>query len=132
MTELDSHMRSTTTLLVYDDIAAAHEYLVRVLGLAPGNLRQDDEGRYVHGEVSAGDHVIWLHQSADDYKSPANLGATTGMTVIHVDDADAHYQRCTTAGAQVLGEPRDQDYGVREWGARDLEGQLWFFHSPLT
>ncbi|MBV8346945.1 MAG: MerR family transcriptional regulator, partial [Mycolicibacterium sp.] len=105
MTMLDSPMRSTTTLLVYDDIAAAHEYLVRVFGLTAGALHQDDQGRYVHGEVCAGDHMIWLHRSADDYKSPASLGATTGMTVIHVDDADAHYQRCTTAGAQVIGEP---------------------------
>lgn len=132
MTMLDSPMRSTTALLVYDDIAAAHEYLVRVFGLTAGALHQDDQGRYVHGEVCAGDHMIWLHPSADDYKSPASLGATTGMTVINVDDADAHYQRCTTAGAQVIEEPTDQGYGVREWGARDLEGQLWFFHSPLT
>ena len=25
----------------------------------------------------------------------------------------------------------DQGYGVREYGARDLEGQLWFFQSSL-
>jgi MerR family transcriptional regulator, thiopeptide resistance regulator len=35
-----------------------------------------------------------------------------------------------SAGAEVIEEPVDQPYGVREWGARDLEGQLWFFHSP--
>ena len=27
--------------------------------------------------------------------------------------------------------PVDQGYGVREYGARDLEGQLWFFQSSL-
>lgn len=132
MTMLDSTVRSTTALLVYDDIANAHDYLVRVFGLTAGPLHQDGQGRHVHGEVFAGDHVIWLHPSADEYKSPESLGAATGMTVINVDDADAHYQRCTAAGAQVIEEPTDQSYGVREWGARDLEGQLWFFHSPLT
>jgi MerR family transcriptional regulator, thiopeptide resistance regulator len=132
MTMLDSTVRSTTALLVYDDLAAAHEYLVRVFGLTAGALHQDDHGRYVHGEVRAGDHVIWLHPSADDYQSPRRLGAATGMTVINVDDVDAHYQRCCAAGAQVIEEPTDQGYGVREWGARDLEGQLWFFHAPLT
>jgi MerR family transcriptional regulator, thiopeptide resistance regulator len=132
MTMLDSTVRSTTALLVYDDIAAAHDYLVRVFGLTPGPLHQDGQGRYVHGEVFAGDHVMWLHPSADEYQSPKSLGAATGMTVINVDDADAHYQLCTAAGAQVIEEPTDQGYGVREWGARDLEGQLWFFHSPLT
>lgn len=132
MTMLDSTVRSTTALLVYDDIAAAHEYLVRVFGLTSGPLHQDGQGRCIHGEVFAGDHVIWLHPSGDEYKSPEMLGAATGMTVINVDDADAHYQRCTAAGALVIEEPTDQGYGVREWGARDLEGQLWFFHSPLT
>lgn len=132
MTMIDSTVRSTTASLVYDDIAAAHEYLARVFGLTPGPLHQDDQGRYVHGEVYAGDHVIWLHPSADEYKSPESLGAATGMTVINVDDADAHHQRCKAAGAQVIEEPTDQGYGVREWGARDVEGQLWFFHSPLV
>ena len=27
--------------------------------------------------------------------------------------------------------PTDQPYGVREYGARDLEGQLRYFHSAL-
>jgi len=53
------------------------------------------------------------------------------MTVITVDDADAHYARSVQAGAVILKEPVDQSYGVREYGARDPEGQLWYFHSPL-
>jgi MerR family transcriptional regulator, thiopeptide resistance regulator len=35
------------------------------------------------------------------------------------------------AGAQIVEEPLDQPYGIREYGARDPEGQLWYFHSPL-
>ena len=37
----------------------------------------------------------------------------------------------STAGADVIEAPVDQGYGVREYGARDPEGHLWFFHSPL-
>lgn len=131
MTMLESTVHSTTALLVYDDLPAAHEYLVRVFGLTAGPLHHDEQNRYFHGEVSAGTHVIWLHPSATDYQSPKSVGAATGMTVINVDDADAHYRRSVAAGAQVVEEPVDQPYGVREWGARDLEGQLWYFHSPL-
>jgi MerR family transcriptional regulator, thiopeptide resistance regulator len=36
------------------------------------------------------------------------------------------------AGAEIVSEPVDQAYGVREYGARDPEGQLWYFHSPLN
>ncbi len=53
------------------------------------------------------------------------------MTVIAVDDADAHHTRSSAAGADIIEAPVDQGYGVREYGARDLEGQLWFFQSPL-
>lgn len=66
-------------------------------------------------EVRAGDYVIWLHLSADDYKSPQSLGATSGTTVINVDDVDSHYQRCSAAGAFVIEPPTDQPYGAREW-----------------
>ena len=46
-------LRRRVTLLVYRDIAAAHAYLVDVLGLAPGPISFDGD-RAVHGEVHAG------------------------------------------------------------------------------
>jgi len=131
MSMLDGTIRSTTTLLVYDDLAAAHEYLTRVYGLTAGPLERDPGGRPVHGEVRAGDHVIWLHPAGDGYRSPRALGGVTAMTVIVVDDADAHHDRCAKSGADIIKEPVDQPYGVREYGARDLEGHLWYFQSPL-
>jgi uncharacterized glyoxalase superfamily protein PhnB len=131
MTMLDESVHSTTAILVYDDLAAAHDYLVRVYGLTPGNLNRLDDGSVVHGEVRAGDQVIWLHPAGDAYRSPRSLGAVTGMTVVAVDDADAHHKRSVAAGAAIIEDPVDQPYGVREYGARDLEGHLWFFHSPL-
>src|SRR6195952_2698204 len=131
MTMLDSTVHGTTALLVYDDLAAAHDYLITVFGLTSGELERDDTGGAVHGEVRAGDQVIWLHPQGDGYRSPKTLGGVTGMTVVVVDDVDTHYARRVEAGAVIIEEPINQAYGVREYGARDLEGQLWYFHSPL-
>jgi MerR family transcriptional regulator, thiopeptide resistance regulator len=131
MIMLDGIVHSTTSLLVYNDLAAAHEYLVRVYGLDPGPVTRDAGGRIIHAEVRAGSQVIWLHPAADGYQSPGSLGAVTSMTVVAVDDADAHHARAVQAGADIIEEPVDQPYGVREYGARDLEGQLWYFHSAL-
>jgi uncharacterized glyoxalase superfamily protein PhnB len=50
---------------------------------------------------------------------------------VMVDDVDAHHARAVAAGAEVVGEPRDESYGYREYDARDLEGGLWSFMSPL-
>jgi MerR family transcriptional regulator, thiopeptide resistance regulator len=131
MTMLDHAIHNTTGLLVYDDIGAAHDYLVRVFGFTPGPLERGPDGED-HGEVRAGDQVIMLHPAGTKgYQSPRSLGAVTGMTVITVEDADAHHARSLQAGADIIEEPLDQPYGVREYGARDPEGQLWYFHSPL-
>lgn len=131
MSMLDTPIRSTTTLLVYDDLPTAHTYLIDTFGLTAGSLERDPDGRAVHGELFAGDQSIWLHPSGNGYRSPRELGGVSSMIVIAVDDADAHYAYTKEHGADILKAPVDQPYGVREYGARDLEGHLWYFHGPL-
>ncbi|MDZ7931985.1 MAG: MerR family transcriptional regulator [Rhodococcus sp. (in: high G+C Gram-positive bacteria)] len=122
-----------TTLLVYRDIAAAHSYLVDVLGLASGSIEYDDD-RAVHGEVHAGDGVVWLHREAPEHRmvSPLTTGAVTASLAILVDDVDAHHARVEATGATIDYPPTDMPYGVREYSLRDPEGHLWSFQSPLV
>lgn len=127
---LETPIRETTSMLVYDDLAAAHDHLVHVLGLS---ARPTARRRRRRRGACGGARRSPRHLAApcgEGYQPPARLGAATGMTVIVVDDVDEHHRRCTAAGAEVIEEPIDQPYGVREWGARDPEGQQWFFHSP--
>jgi DNA-binding transcriptional MerR regulator/uncharacterized glyoxalase superfamily protein PhnB len=129
MAMLDSPVQRRISILVYEDIPAAHAYLVRVFGLGEGRLHYDDEGACVHGEVQAGDGVIWLHRVSPRFglASPRTLGAATGTTAVMVDDVDEHHRNAVAEGADVVYEPTDQPYGVREYGARDPEGGLWSF-----
>lgn len=122
-----------TTLLVYRDIAAAHAWLVDVLGLAPGPLHHDGD-RAVHGEVHAGDGVVWLHREAPEHGmvSPLTTGTVTASLAVVVDDVDAHHARVVATGAAVVYPPVDQPYGVREYSVHDPEGHLWSFHTPLA
>jgi len=76
--------------------------------------------------------VIGLHPAAGGYRFPRSPGAVTGMTVITVDDTDAHHARSAAAGAAIVSPPVDQPYRVREDGARDPEGRLWYRHAPLA
>lgn len=110
---------------------AALEYLVATFGLAAGQLERAPDGRAVHAELLAGDQAIWLHPSGAEYRSPRELGGVSNMTVVVVDDVDAHYAFAKERGADIVSPPVDQPYGVREYGARDLEGHLWYFHGPL-
>lgn len=122
------------TLLVYEDLAAAHAWLVEIFAFAPGPLTWDD-GLAVHGEVRAGDGVIWLHPQAPQHGmlAPSAVGGNvTASLAIEVDDVDVHHDRVAAAGADVVHAPVDQPYGVREYSVCDLEGHLWSFQSPLT
>lgn len=133
MTMLDTTAQRRITLLVYADIAAAHDWLVRVFGLGPGRLDRDRQGRAVHGEVHAGDGVIWMHQEEDASRlaSPKSVGATTATVAVMVEDVDAHYRHATGEGAAIVYAPADQPYGYRVYSANDLEGHLWSFMKPL-
>jgi len=111
---------------------AAHEYILRVFGLTPGQAWKSDDGVTEYREVRAGEQVIGLHPAGGtSYRSPRSAGAVTGVTAIFVDDADAHYARTVAAGANIVCEPVDRPYGIREYGASDPEGQVWWFQSPL-
>jgi DNA-binding transcriptional MerR regulator len=133
MTMLDSKVQRRIPGLVYADIEAAHDYLVNVFGLEAGRLDRDDEGKVHHAEVTAGDGVIWLHRVAPEFglDSPKNLGMDTAGMSVMVDDVDEHYRHVKAAGAEIVYGPMDQPYGVREYGARDLENRLWSFMTPL-
>jgi uncharacterized glyoxalase superfamily protein PhnB len=52
--------------------------------------------------------------------------------VIHVTDVDAHFRHAKAQGATITSEPRDEDYGQREYGVRDPEGHDWWFATPFA
>lgn len=133
MTMLDTIVQRRISTLVYEDLEAAHDYLIRVFGLGPGELTRDGDGNVVHGEIEAGDGLLWLHPEAAHLglQSPKTLGGSTATMVIMVDDVDAHYRHAVSEGAKIRYEPVDQPYGYREYGAHDLEGGLWSFMKAL-
>jgi uncharacterized glyoxalase superfamily protein PhnB len=118
-------------LLACADIAAEHDFLVNALGFASAGIERMPDGTVVHAEVRAGSRRIWLHR-ADDAGGivPPGRGAAGGGIVIHLPDVDVSYAHALASGAEILSEPRDQDYGQREYGVRDPEGHLWWIATP--
>lgn len=133
MTTMTTTVQRRISILVYADIEAAHDFLVRVFDLGAGELTRDETGIVVHGEVHAGDGVIWLHQESPAFglSSPRSAGTSTATTAVMVDDVDAHHAHAVEQGATIEYEPVDQPYGYREYSARDAEGGLWSFMKPL-
>jgi MerR family transcriptional regulator, thiopeptide resistance regulator len=118
-------------VLVYEDIEAAHEYLVGTFGFTSGGIHRADDGTVVHAEVRAGAAPIWLHRVTAEHEmaSPKGAAGAHGGLEVIVPDVAAHYARAKAAGARIESEPSDQDYGLREYGVRDPEDHRWWFSS---
>ncbi len=50
--------------------------------------------------------------------------------IFSTDDVDATFERIRAAGGEVLQEPIDQPYGVRDCAFRDPSGNMLRFNQP--
>jgi uncharacterized glyoxalase superfamily protein PhnB len=124
-------IKSIIPLLVYKDIPAAHEFLVKAFGFEAGGVVHDAKGQPIHGEVYAGQTKIWLHRVTAEHGLDLSAKSSGGL-VVYLDDVDAHCERARAAGAHIESEPQDQPYGQREYGVRDPEGHRWWFATPSS
>ena len=83
-----------------------------------------------HAELVFGTSMIMLGTArSDDYgKMVGEPGSGGGKSIyVAVDDADAAHARAQKAGATIIQELTDRDYGSREFICRDPEGNVWSF-----
>jgi len=120
--------------LYYKDAGAAAEFLRKAFGFALRGMHKDDAGEVMHAELGVGKSAVMLGPARDEFgfKAPNDLPARHAGVWCYVDDADAHCAAARSAGATIVREPCDQFYGVREYTARDPDGQEWFFATPLA
>lgn len=116
--------------LIYDDAPAAVEWLCRVFGFTRRLVVPGPDGRIEHSELTLGGAVVMA--SSPNPKmglvSPAHLaGGSSHALSIRVDDPDAHYLRAKTAGAEIVRDLQDEEYGSRGYMTKDLEGHVWYF-----
>jgi uncharacterized glyoxalase superfamily protein PhnB len=119
--------QSIYTTLRYRDAMAAIEFLERAFGFERGDVHQGDDGTVQHAELRFAGEWIMLGSTSDG--SDGRLAVENGLTWVYVvvDDPDAHHERAVGAGAEVVRDLTDEDYGSRGYTARDLEGNVWSF-----
>ena len=110
--------------LRYKDAKAAHQWLQDAFGFEPVALYEDDSGNVAHAEMRWGSDLIMFGTASED-----RYGDRVGQGWVYAtcDDPDALYARAKAAGAEVTMELTDQEYGSRDFGVRDLEGNQWNF-----
>src|SRR5262245_37956929 len=109
--------------LFYDDAPAAIEWLCRAFGFTKRLVVPGPNGTVMHSELSLGAGVIMVGSARSErgLLSPRSLPGANQALCVQVDDPDAHYARAKGAGAVILQEVKDEDYGSRGYMARDPE-----------
>lgn len=115
--------------LRYRDASAALGWLNEAFGFQKSFATPGPDGTVAHAEIGLGPGLIMLGSAPAGSNLERSADWRTAPQSIHVavDDVDAHYERARSAGAEITRELADNDYGSREYSARDLEGHPWHF-----
>lgn len=120
----------------YRDAPAALAWLERVFGFEITASFPDDAGGILHAELRRGNAAILVFSDRDGYERPPRKGDTAGfgayVSVSDASDVDAVYASAVAAGATVIWEPADTEWGHYRCRIADLEGFEWTFgtHRP--
>lgn len=121
--------------LKYEDAAAAIDWLCQAFGFEKRLVVSGEAGVIEHAQLTLNGDMIMVGSVRDTpfdrlQKTPNAVGGVgTQSPYIIIDDVDAHCGRAASAGAEIVMEPEDQDYGGRLYTCRDPEGHLWNFGS---
>jgi predicted enzyme related to lactoylglutathione lyase len=126
--------------IAVDDHDAALAFYRDILGLEVRNDVGYEGMRWVTvGSPSQPDVNIVLEPPiADPNVSPADQAAAAELlakgllrgVIFATDDCDATFERIRAAGGEVVQEPMDQFYGVRDCAFRDPAGNMLRFSQP--
>ncbi len=119
--------------LRYRDAPKAIEWLCRTFGFEKQLVVPNADGTIAHAQLRFGNGMIMLGsvpgvetEFGRLIKQPDEIGGLeTQSAYVVVSDADEIYTRAKAAGAEIVVEIKDEDYGGRGFSCRDLEGHLW-------
>ena len=117
-----------TPYLYYEDAAAILDWLARVFGFEEVARYVDGDGRVREAEMRVGDIELWISGCDPGYWEKKGRGPEQ-LTLIWVDDVDAHHALVEAAGVDAP-LPEEKPYGVRMYSVTDPEGYEWGFMQP--
>lgn len=119
----------------YKDAPAAIEWLCKAFRFEKHLVVEGEDGSIAHAQLTFGQAMIMLGSDNDNaygkhFKTPGDLdGINTMAAYIVVKDVDEHYRSALAAGAEIVMDIKDEDYGGRGYSCKDPEGYIWNFGS---
>lgn len=121
--------------LRYRDAHAAIDWLCKAFGFHQQAVYEDDQGGVAHAQLTYGNGMLMLGSVNDNefgrrMVQPDQVdGRETQCPCVIVKDCKAHYEQAKAAGATIIDEYAEKEYGGAGYSCRDLEGHLWWFGS---
>ncbi len=116
----------------YKDAHAAIAWLERAFGFERHAVYDGPEGTVAHAELRFGTGMIMLGSASNPgpnrhfYAMPAEIGGrVTSPLYLIVKDCVPVWERAKAAGAEVVMELKEMEYGGKAFSVRDPEGYLW-------
>jgi uncharacterized glyoxalase superfamily protein PhnB len=117
---------SVIPVLVYPDVRAAVKFLEDAFGFQERVQIGEDH----RSQLSFGNGAVIVGDVRHE-RRPPRPGEETHSVVVRVDDAHAHCEHARAHGAVIRMEPRDFEYGERQYEAEDPAGHRWIFSETL-
>ena len=113
--------------LRYHDARAAIDWLGEAFGFTEKEVHADADGVIRHAELTGFGGIVMLGTEPEDGDPLWGKHAGQGWLYLSTEDPDALHDRAVAAGAEIVRQLTDTDYGSRDFSARDPEGNIWSF-----
>jgi PhnB protein len=100
-------------------------FLKRAFGAVELGRYASPDGVLHHATLKIGDSHLEMGEAHGKYQ-PLN-----SMFYLYVPDVNDVYRRALAAGATSIGEPKDQPYGDRSAGVKDVFGNTWYIATHI-
>ncbi len=108
----------------YPDVDRAVEWLTKAFGFRE-NFRYGSPA--AGAQMQAADAWIMVKRAGAGESTPAELGYGTQSLSVFLEDVEAHCARARAAGAKIVEEPHETEYGEFQYAAIDFAGHHWIF-----
>ena len=129
------HGSSVIPCLRYRECHTAIDWLCKAFGFSRHAVHENGQGGVEHAQLTYGSGMVMLGEVRDNefgrhITQPDEIGGReTQCACVIVTDCKAHYLQAKSAGAVIVDDYSEKEYGGGGYSCHDPEGHLWYFGS---
>jgi uncharacterized glyoxalase superfamily protein PhnB len=136
MSDMENYAKNCKSTVIpalrYQNAIAMIDWLCGTFGFEKQAVYTGPNGVVMHAQLTFGNGMIMIGsvengtKASSLFKQPTEIGgAETQSPCLIVSDCDALYARAKAAGAQMLMDLEEKEYGGKAFTCSDPEGHIW-------